>query len=93
MAITEIPITNDEIEMVCDLVWFIRREAELPVVAEALWERLQPIRHGDFGGVAQTELSADEAVAVIEIADLGQRRVPLDEDEAVLVARLRSLLD
>jgi hypothetical protein len=92
MAITDIPVTNDEIEVICDLLWFIKREAELPVVAEALWQRLQPIRHGDFGGTAQAELSVNEAVVVVEIADVGQRRAPLDDDETVLVTRLRSLL-
>jgi hypothetical protein len=93
MAITKIQISNDEIEVVCDLLWFIKRQDELPVVAEALWQRLQQTRHGDFGGSAQTALSADEALAVIEMADLGKRHVQLDADEAAVVARFRSLLD
>ena len=93
MAISEIHICSDEIEVVCDLLWFIKREAELPAVAEALWQRLQLIRHGDFGGTARADLSAEEAVALIEMTGLAQRRVPLDEDETVLIARLRSLLN
>jgi hypothetical protein len=41
-----VPIGNDEIELACDLLWFVKREAGLHGVAEALRERLQPIRHG-----------------------------------------------
>lgn len=87
-----IPVNNDEIEVACDLLWFVKREAGLSGVAEALWERLQPIRHGDYGGSASTELSLDEARAVIVAGEFTHTRVPLDEDETALVSRLRSLL-
>jgi hypothetical protein len=58
-----------------------------------LWERLQPIRDGDYGGAASTGLSTDEAYAVVAAGELARARIPLDNDETDLVMRLRSLLD
>ena len=87
-----IPLSSDEIEVACDLLWFVKREAMLSGVAEELWERLQPIRHGDYGGSASTNLSCEEARAVIDAGDFTDPRVPLDEDETAIVTRLRSLL-
>jgi hypothetical protein len=87
-----IPLSNDEIEVACDLLWFVKCEAELTGVAESLWERLQPIRHGDYGGNASTNLSVDEARVVIEAGEFTHPRVALDDDESALVSRLRSLL-
>ena len=52
-----IALSSDEIEVACDLLWFVKGERGLSDVAEALWERLQPIRHGDYGGDASTALS------------------------------------
>jgi len=46
-----------------------------------LWERLQPIRHADYGGSASTHLSLDEARAVVDAGEFTRPRVPLDEDE------------
>ena len=86
-------LSNDEIEVACDLLWFVKREASLSDVAEEPWERLQPIRHGDYGGTASTDLSSDEVRAVIDAGDFTGPRVPLDEDETALLTRLRSLLD
>lgn len=85
-------MNNDEIEVACDLLWFVKREVELTGVAEALWERLQPLRQGDYGGTASTALSVDEARAVVDAGDFTHPRVPLDEDEERLVGRLRELL-
>jgi hypothetical protein len=87
-----IPLDNDEIEVTCDLLHFVMVKSELSDVAAALWERLQPIRHGDYGGTAATELSAEEARAVVDAGDFTHGRIPLDEDETALVTRLRSLL-
>ena len=86
-------LSNDEIEVACDLLWFVKREAALSDVAGELWERLQPIRHGDYGGSAWTDLSGEEARAVVDAGDFTDPRVPLDEDETALVTRLRSLLE
>ncbi len=88
---SSISISSDEIEIACDLLWFVKREAALPGAGEELWERLQPLRHGDLGGTASAGLSTDEAHAVIAAGEFVQARVALDEDEAALVARLRSL--
>ena len=88
-----IPLNNDEIEVACDLLWFVERESGLAGGARALWERLQPIRDGDYGGSAVSDLSTEEARAVVDAAEFSERRVSLDEDEAALVARLRSLLN
>ena len=62
-------LSNDEIEVACDLLWFVKREAALSDVAGELWERLQPIRHGDYGGAAATDLSSEEARAVVDAGD------------------------
>jgi hypothetical protein len=88
-----IPLNNDEIEVACDLLWFVRCETGLSGVAEMLWERLQPIRDGDYGGTASTDLSTDEAYAVVDAGEFARSRLPLDNDETDLVMRLRSLLD
>jgi hypothetical protein len=75
-----IPLSNDEIEVACDRLWFVKRESGLSGVAEALWERMQPIRHGDYGGTASTELSTEKA-GVVDAGEFTDRRVPLDDDE------------
>lgn len=87
-----IEIDSNEIELVCDLVWLMKKNGDPPAVVEALWQRLQAIRHGDFGGTAHTSLSPEEAPAVVGAGEVGRPRVPLDEDEATLVSRLRWLL-
>jgi hypothetical protein len=58
-----------------------------------LWERLQPVRHGDYGGTASTDLSTEEAYAIVDAGEFACSRLPLDNDETDLVTRLRSLLD
>jgi hypothetical protein len=87
-----IPLDNDEIELACDLLWFVKLKGEWSPVDVALWERLQPIRHGDYGGTAATDLSDEEAAAIVAAGDFTHPRVELDEDEDALVTRLRSLL-
>jgi hypothetical protein len=49
--------------------------------------------HGDYRGTASTDLSIEEAWAVVDAGDFTDPRVPLDDDETALVTRLRSLLD
>ena len=53
----------------------------------------QPIRDGDYGGAASTDLSTDEAYAVVDAGEFARSRRPPDNDETDLVMRLRSLLD
>ena len=69
---------------------FVKREAQLSEVGQALWERLQPLRHGDYGGSAS--LTTDEAHAVIGAGEFTDPRVRLDPDESALIGRLRALL-
>jgi hypothetical protein len=88
-----IPIDNDEIEVACDLLRFVKTRAALPADAEALWQRLQPIRHGDYGGTAATVLSRSEAAAVIAAGRFTDPLVPLDEDETGLVERLAHAIE
>jgi hypothetical protein len=88
-----VSLSSDEIEVACDLLWFVRRREQMPAAAEALWQRLQPVRHGDYGGPNLVELSADEARTLIEVAATVEDRVTLDGDETGLVARLRSRLN
>lgn len=85
-------LSSDEIEVACDLLEFVEREAQLSRIGQVLWERLQPVRHGDYGGSAYAELTTDEARAVIEAGEFTDPRVPLDPDERALVGRLRRLL-
>ena len=86
-----IQLDGDEIEVACDLLWFAKARVGLAGVAETLWQRLQPIRHGDYGGTASTEISAAEARAVIDAGSIGPSMKGSDEDEGRLLARLRSL--
>jgi hypothetical protein len=78
-----IPLNNHEIEVACDLLWFVRCETGLSGVAEMLWERLQPIRDGDYGDTASTDLSTDEAYAVVHAGEFARSRLPLDNDEQI----------
>jgi hypothetical protein len=48
-----------------------------------LWERLQPIRDGDYGDTASTDLSTDEAYAVVHAGEFARSRLPLDNDEQI----------
>jgi hypothetical protein len=88
-----IPINNDEIEVACDLLSFRKTKAPFPADARALWDRLQSIRHGDYGGNAATTLSRSEAAAVIAAGRFTEPLVPLDEDEAALVRRLAQAVE
>jgi hypothetical protein len=88
VADATILLDSDEIEVACDLLWFVGREAGLDAFAEALWSRLQEIRLGDLGESASIGVSDDEARAVVSAARSVDRRVPLDPSEAALVDRL-----
>ena len=46
-----IPLNNDEIEVACDLLWFVKRTTALSGVGEALWEQLNPSDTGTTAGV------------------------------------------
>jgi hypothetical protein len=55
---------------------------------ERLWERLQPIRTGDYGGSASIELKPEEEAAVVRALRCCVDQVELDEDEQRLLMRL-----
>jgi hypothetical protein len=54
----------------------------------ATWERLQPIRKGDYGGSATIELEPEEEAAVARALGCCVDQVELDEDEQRLLLRL-----
>jgi len=56
--------------------------------ARVLWERLQPLRAGDYGGSATIELTPEEEAAVGSALHCCVDQVELDEDEQRLLLRL-----
>ena len=81
-------LNNDEIEVLCDALWFVRNGSDLSSVQQRLWDRLQPLRTGDYGGAAGTELTDDERIAVVSALRHCATEVDLDDDERTLLARL-----
>jgi hypothetical protein len=55
---------------------------------ERLWQRLQPIRTGDYGGSATIELEPEEEEAVVRALRYCVDQVELDDDEQRLLVRL-----
>jgi len=83
-------LDNDEIEVACDALWFVKQRGVEDEIQARLWERLQPIRTGDYGGSAETELTREERAAVIRALRFGSDAVGLDADENELLVRLIS---
>jgi hypothetical protein len=81
-------LNNDEIEVACDALWFVKVKGAEDETQERLWTRLQPIRTGDYGGSASTELDPEERHAVIRALEFATDQVPLDTDERQLLVRL-----
>lgn len=81
-------ISNDEIEVACDVLWFTKTKDRLDEAQRRLFDRLQPVRAGDYGGTASTEVDADEIAAIVRALSLCAAEVGLDEDESALLARL-----
>jgi hypothetical protein len=82
---------NDEIEVACDALWFVKSRGAVDAAQDALWNRLQTLRTGDVGGSAQTELDSDETAAAFRALRSCASQVPLDEDERRLLQRLEAL--
>jgi hypothetical protein len=40
-------LSSDELEVACDALWFVKGRGGLDAAGQALWDRLQPLRHGD----------------------------------------------
>ena len=86
-------LNNDEIEVACDALWFVKVKGAVDEEQERLWTRLQPIRTGDYGGSAETELEPEERAAVIRALQFATEEVALDVDENQLLVRLTSTDD
>ncbi|HEY7537391.1 MAG TPA: hypothetical protein VH721_05340 [Gaiellaceae bacterium] len=83
-------IDNDEIELSCDVLWFAKTNAVMDETQERLFDRLQVIRVGDYGGTASTRLDVDEIAAIVRALRLSDAEVGLDEDERALLTKLTS---
>jgi hypothetical protein len=83
-------LNSDEIEVACDALWFVKSRNAGDEVQERLWTRLQPIRQGDYGGSAETELEPEERAAVVRALWYCTDEVELDDDETELLVRLTS---
>jgi hypothetical protein len=84
-------LDNDEIEVACDVIWFVKRRGAVDLAQQRLWDRLQPLRTGDYGGSAATELTQEEASATLRALRYCADELPLDEDEQRLLRRLETL--
>jgi hypothetical protein len=73
----QVALSNDEIEVACGALWSVKRWAGWDDDQERLWERLRPIRTGDYGGefeddetiFAESATPAARAVVAAEAAD------------------------
>jgi hypothetical protein len=81
-------LDNNEVEVACDALWFVKSRAAADDAQERAWDRLQDIRTGDFGGSASAELTRDEANAVLRALRFCADEIPLDDDELLLLLRL-----
>lgn len=83
-------VDNNEIEVSCDVLWFTKTNGLMDDTQQRLFDRLQMIRVGDYGGTASTTLVADEIAAIIRALELADVEVGLDEDERALLTKLTS---
>jgi hypothetical protein len=81
-------ISNNEVEVACDALWFVKSRAAADAAQERAWDRLQELRTGDFGGSASAELTSSEADAVLRALRACADEIPLDDDERRLLDRL-----
>jgi len=83
-------LSNDEIEVACDALWFAQARGVFDAVQKRFFDRLQPIRTGDYGGEATTEADDLEIAGMVRALRYCAETVGLDEDEEALLARLSS---
>jgi len=81
-------VNNDEIEVSCDVLWFAKTNGIMDETQRRLFDRLQVIRVGDYGGTASTEFDVDEIAAIVRALELSDVEVGLDEDERALLTKL-----
>jgi hypothetical protein len=83
-------LTSDEIEVARDVLWFVvELNNGMARRQRSLWDRLQPVRHDDYGGTRSVVLAPEEAGALAQALDAFAGKVPLDPDERRLRGRLR----
>ncbi len=83
-------VNNDEIEVSCDVLWFAKTNGVMDENQQRLFDRLQVIRVGDYGGTASTKVDADEIAAIVRALGFSDVEVGLDEDERALLTKLTS---
>lgn len=83
-------VDNDEIEVSCDVLWFTKTNGLMDDTQQRLFDRLQVIRAGDYGGTASTTLEANESAAIVRALRFSDAEVGLDEDERALLTKLTS---
>ena len=84
-------LDNDDIEVACDVIWFVKSRGAEDGDQQRLWDRLQTLRSGDYGGSARTELASGELSATLRALRYCADEIPLDDDERRLLVRLESL--
>ena len=88
VRLPKVLLTNDEVEVACDALWFAKTRAAADEAKERAWNRLQDLRTGDYGGSASAELTPNEADALLRALRFCAAEIPLDEDERRLLVRL-----
>ena len=83
-------LDNDEIEVACDALWFVKSRAAADDAQERLWVRLQAVRTGDFGGSADADLSPEDVEAILRALRFCADNIALDDDEQRLLLRLET---
>ena len=81
-------VDNNEIEVSCDVLWFTKTNGIMDDTQQRLFDRLQMIRVGDYGGTASTKVVADEIAAIIRALRFTDVEVGLDQDERALLTKL-----
>ena len=83
-------LDNDEIEVACDAIWFVKCRGAVDDGQQRLWDRLQTLRSGDYGGSARTDLAPEEVSATLRALRYCAEEIPLDDQERQLLQRLGS---
>jgi hypothetical protein len=85
-------VNNDEIEVACDALWFAKTNGVMDETQQQLFDRLQVIRVGDYGGAASTKLDVEEIAAIVRALRFSDIGVDLDDDERALLEKLTTEL-
>ncbi len=84
-----VTLTSDEIEVACDALWFAKQHECLTPAGAALWDRLQPLRHGDYGSDGPSVPLGNEEADVLRAAlALVATHGCMDRDEQALADRI-----